>query len=128
MITIDGVEYNVAIVDLSRSAEFLDKFAQRTESGDLERELIGVYYNHQFTIGGSTVSPDYNAFWDKITEPVAFHTVVIPGASGTYTYQAYVSGVKDKMVKHKSGLGYFKGMTVNFIAKTPARSPGVQNG
>lgn len=125
MITIDGVEYDVKIVDLSRSAEFLDKFAQRTESGDLEREIIGVYFNHQLVIGGTTVSHDYNAFWDKITEPVSFHDVTIPGADGTYSYKAYISGVKDKMIKHKSGLGYFKGMSVNFIAKTPARVPGV---
>jgi hypothetical protein len=121
LITIDGVSFNVNIVDMTRSAEFLDKFAQRTESGNLERELIGVYFNHQLTIGASNNSTDYNAFWDKITEPVEFHTVTLPSSVGTYTYKAYISGVKDKMIKHKSGRGYFKGMTVNFIAASPAR-------
>lgn len=122
MITIDGIQYDVKIIDFNRSAEFLDKFAQRTESGSLERELIGVYYNYELGIGSSTSNPSaYDAFWDKITEPVEFHTVTLPTNTGTTTFKAYISNVKDKMFKYKASRGYFKGLSVKFIAQSPSR-------
>ena len=51
MITIDGTTYDVPITKLSRSADFLDRYATRTENGDLKRDLIGVYYNYQLEFG-----------------------------------------------------------------------------
>ena len=41
-IKIDGISYDVPLVSIKRTAEFLDKYAERTEDGDLKRELIGV--------------------------------------------------------------------------------------
>ncbi len=53
MIKIDGTEYNVPVISIKRTADFLDKFATRTESGDLQRELIGVYFNYQPQFGST---------------------------------------------------------------------------
>jgi hypothetical protein len=47
-LTIDGEVYNVAVLTgLDRNADFLDKYAERTDDGDLKRELIGVYFNYK---------------------------------------------------------------------------------
>ena len=44
-IIVDGTYFDLPMVSLKRSADFLDKYAERTEDGVLHRELIGVYYN-----------------------------------------------------------------------------------
>lgn len=74
-ITVDNIHFDIPLVSLKRSADFLDKFAERTEDGDLKRELIGVYYNFTLTVGDSAAfgDSDYNEFWNKMTEPVEFH-------------------------------------------------------
>ena len=45
-IKVDGIYYDIPMVSLKRNADFLDKYAERSEEGDLLRELIGVYYNY----------------------------------------------------------------------------------
>ena len=45
-IVIDGITFNIGVfADIKEAADFLDKYANRTEDGDLKRELIGVYFN-----------------------------------------------------------------------------------
>jgi len=121
MITIDGIVYNVPIISLKRSADFLDKFAERTIDGKLHRELIGVYYNYQIQFGRAPTTATYNALWDKLTEPEEFHTVIVPDEGGTRTFSAYFSNIKDEMVRWSDDGNYFKSLTVNFIARQPAR-------
>ena len=38
-IYIDGEYFNIPIVSIKRNADFLDKFAERVETGELQREL-----------------------------------------------------------------------------------------
>lgn len=50
-IYIDGEYFNIPIVSIKRNADFLDKFAERVETGELQRELIGVYFNYTMSVG-----------------------------------------------------------------------------
>ena len=79
-IKVDGIYYDIPMVSLKRNADFLDKYAERSEEGDLLRELIGVYYNYTLTVGSSSDfgDTDYEAFWNKMTEPVEFHEISVP--------------------------------------------------
>ena len=75
-IYIDGTYFNVPLVSVKREAKVLDKYAEREEeSGDLMREIIGVYINYTMNFG--TIDDDdlYETLWDKLTEPVDFHEV-----------------------------------------------------
>jgi hypothetical protein len=122
MITIDGTSYNIPVISIKRKADFLDKYAWRTLDGVLHRELIGVYFNYQLQLGRTNDLSVYSALWDKLTEPVEFHTVTVPGIGGTtYTFTAYFSSVGDEMLKLKDNIGYWKSLTVHFIGKSPAR-------
>ncbi|MDU7339017.1 MAG: hypothetical protein E7L17_12990 [Clostridium sp.] len=125
MIIIDGVRFDIPIVSLKRTAEFLDKYAKRTEDGNLQRKLIGVYFNYQLKLARSTnVSKTvYQNLWNKLTEPVEFHMVTVPDESGTYTFTAYFAGVADEMLAQQGSNNYWKNLTVNFTAKSPARKP-----
>lgn len=126
-VIVDSVSYNVNAIKVQRLAEFLDKYAERTVDGVLHRELIGVYYNWKMTIAqpDSTQIADYKSFWTAITAAVSFHTVTVPNVSGLdYTYTAYVANVQDVLVISTRAEGnYWEGLTVDFIAQSPALTP-----
>jgi hypothetical protein len=122
-VKIDGTTYNVPVKKLGRKADFLDKYAERTEDGALKRELIGVYFNYSLEFAFTTDMTEYNRLWEKLTEPEEFHTVTVPTGNTTTTFTAYFSKISDQLVREDSnGVNYWQGLKVNFIAKVPART------
>ncbi len=124
-IKVDGIHFDIPMVSLKRTADFLDKYAERTEDGELHRELIGVYYNYTLTVGTSTAfgDTDYDAFFMKMTEPVEFHEISVPVRGGYYTFTGYISSVSDEYKKILENEAEFAGFTCRFTAKSPARRP-----
>lgn len=123
-ITIDSITYNIPVIAIKRNAEFLDKYAERTEDGVLHRELIGVYYNYSLQFGRTNDTTEYASLWDKLTEPIEFHEVVVPDGDGApLTFTAYFAGVSDELRKDTDAKTFWKSLTVNFIAQEPARTP-----
>ena len=121
MIIIDGESFDVPIVSITRRADFLDKYAERTGDGILHRELIGVYKNYQIKMGTMLDMSEYKRLWDKLTEAVEFHVVTVPDFDGdSYTFTAYFSNVGDELLRVKPGKTYWRDLTVNFIARSPA--------
>lgn len=120
-IKIDSVTYNVPVVKMTRSADFLYKYAERTLDGKLHSELIGVYFNYKLQFGKASAS-DYALLWAKLTEATEFHTIEIPDEDGTHTFSAYFSNVGDEFSRIKGSNRYMKSLTVNFIAQEPAIS------
>jgi len=121
MITIDSIEYDVPVISMRRSADVLDKYAERTIDGTLHREIIGVYFNYYLEFASSSNTEEYIALWDKLTEPVEFHTIVLPDEDGEHTFEGYISSVKDEFAKVKDSERYMKRLTANFIAREIAR-------
>jgi hypothetical protein len=119
MIIIDGTTYDIPVLSITRKADFLDKFAERTEDGVLHRELIGVYFNYQLQFGQTANVSEYAALWNKLTEAEEFHTVTVPDESGDYTFTAYFSSVGDELRKTKDAVNFWRGLTVHFIAQSP---------
>ncbi|MEG1687431.1 MAG: hypothetical protein RR022_08350 [Angelakisella sp.] len=120
MLKIDGEWYDVPVLSLHRKAEFLDKYANRTEDGVLHRELIGTYLNFQLKLGNGD-SGEYQRLWNKLTEPDEFHLVTVPEGERSFTFMAYFSNVGDSLLRTYQGKPYWTGLTVNFIARSPAR-------
>ena len=120
-IKIDNIYFDIPMVSLKRNADVLDKYANRTEDGDLKREIIGVYYNFTLTVGVVENPAVYQSLWDKLTEPTEFHTVELPDINGVYRFTAYISSVSDEYMKIKNNSASFQGLTAKFTAKSPAR-------
>lgn len=122
-ISIDGIYFDVPLVSIKRTADFLDKFAERTEDGDMKRELIGVYFNYQMSFG--TIDDDdlYESIWDRLTEPVNYHDFVLPTTKGTYSFRGYISKVSDEIEKILIDTAKFKGLQCSYTGKAPARRP-----
>lgn len=122
-IVVDSITYDVPIVSLEESCDFLDKYAERTLDGVLHRELIGTFHNQQLKIGKPITASEktaYPLFWAKITEAVEFHTVTVPDEDGVpFTFTMYVSNVKRSLKKWTASKTSWKEMTVNFIAQSP---------
>ena len=124
-LVIDGTTFDIPVIAIRRRADFLDKGdgTQRTMDGVLHRELIGVYFNYELQLGRTHDVTEYASLWDKLTEPEEFHEVTVPDESGNYTFTAYFSNVADELLKEAEAQNFWKNLTVNFIAKSPERTP-----
>lgn len=122
-IYIDNQFFDVPMISVKRNFEFLDKYAERNERGDMMRELIGVYCNYTMSFG--TVDDDdlYETLIDKLTEPVDFHDFVLPSTKKSYSFRGYISSLADEMEKILDDTVKFKGLTCKYIAKEPFRRP-----
>lgn len=121
-ISIDGIYFDVPFISIKRTADFLDKYAERTTDGDMKRELIGVYFNYQMSFGTIDDDITYERLWDKLTEPVEYHDFELPTVGGTYKFRGYISNVSDEIEKITSDTAKFKGLQCKFTAKKPART------
>ena len=125
-ITVDGIDYAVTAKKITRKAVPLDKSAERTASGDLNRELIGIFLNYVLEINYTQDAAAYDAFWNKLTEAVEFHTITVPTEGGSITFTAYIAGqgVTDEIFMTTiDGLHHWQNLSFEFIAKSPWRVP-----
>ena len=123
-IIIDNERYNIRVkTGIKRSADFLDRYAERTEDGNLNRDLIGVFFNYsniQFEKQTDANYNEYNRLYNKLTEPTEFHTINIGG----FQFTAYFNSISDEIYYFDTDTekAYFSNLVVNFTAKSPARS------
>ena len=76
---IDGIEYNIPIIELPRKADVIDKVAERTEDGGLYREVLGTYINYQGVVFGTlNDTATYDALFDVLIQPIPSHTIELP--------------------------------------------------
>ncbi len=122
-ITIDSVTYDVPIIGLTETCDFLDKYAERTADGVLHRELIGTYSNQQIQFGAPMTAAQraaYPLLWAKLTSATEFHTVTVPDSDGVpFTFTAYFANVTRSLKKWNSTITRWDKITVNFIAQAP---------
>lgn len=123
-IVIDGTTFNIPVIEMTETCDFLDKYAERTEDGILHRELIGTYFNQKIKFGSSLDTTELARLWMKLTEAVEFHEVTVPDSDGvSFTFQAYFSNVTRSLRKYDAAKTFWKSLTVNFIAQAPAKTP-----
>ena len=123
ILTIDGTAYAVNITDLKQTSEFLDKYANRTEDGNLNRALIGVYFNYELTLGDIQDQDTMNTLWGVINAAEEFHTVILPHDNTFLTFQAYVTGTSRNLLRRRNGVNNWGGYVISFIAKAPYLTP-----
>lgn len=119
IITIDGITYPVNIVSFNEISEFVDKYAERTQDWNLRRELAGIFFNYELTLGKIQDEAVMQNLYDKIHEPVEFHTVTLPHNDGFQTFTAYITGVPRPLIKRVKGKNKWGGYVIKFIAKAP---------
>lgn len=119
-IIIDGIEYDVPIVELQRKADILDRYAERTEDGVLHREVLGTYHNYTLKFGVIRNSKLYNTLFDVLSSPVASHMVELP--HDHITFEGYFSSVQDRILRvHINETAEFRELSCNLISTNPTR-------
>jgi hypothetical protein len=123
-IRIDDDTFDIPVIALDETCDFLDKFAERTEDGVLHRELIGCYFNQKIQFGTPNSTTELARLWLKLTEPTEYHTVTVPDDDGVdFTFIAYFASVTRSLRKWQATKTFWKTLTVHFIAQSPARTP-----
>jgi len=126
-ITIDAITYDVDIKVVNRKVDKLYKYAERTQDGKLQAELIGVFYNFDVECGMSqNNTADYAALFLLLSDATEFHTITnMPGApSGYTTIECYFNSINDELKRYqKNGVDYFRNLSFSIISRNPARTP-----
>lgn len=125
-ITVDGVTYRtIHVTSIKRNFQVLDgDNAGRVTSGDMRRDVIGTFYNYSFAIDPSQADPtEYDRLFDVITAPVASHSIIVPYAQTTLTFQAYVTNGSDELGYMGDVVNRWENLTFNAIAMSPQRTP-----
>lgn len=122
VIVIDNKAYAVRITELKRTADILDKYAERDEKGELHREVIGTYYNYQLKIGVKMGERElYNELFDVLSAPVDCHDVELP--HDHVKFKGYFSSISDN-IKLVDDDGFdCNGLSCKLTAMKPRRTP-----
>lgn len=125
VLVMDGREYpNIHIYSLKRSFQILDgENAGRVMTGEMDRDIIGTYYNYSCVIDGSAADrEEYDNFYEAITAPVDSHDITVPFAQGDVTFKAYVTQGNDELISAYDE-NEWGNLNFNFIAMAPQRRP-----
>lgn len=117
---IDGVSYGTPIIALQRTADVLDKKAGRTEDGGMYREVIGTYINYTCSFGYEDSVSEYNALFNVLASPTAFHEIKLPISNEYCCFTGYISSVYDEIDREEDDGTHFKALTCQFTAKLPS--------
>lgn len=124
---VDGVGYDVFVPagGIKRSAAILDgDKAGRVQTGRMERDIIGTYYNYTIQIDAeSTDAAAYDALYAVLTAPVVSHQISVPYGQDVLQFEAYVSGADDALQMELDDLKLWGGLAVTFTAMEPKRIP-----
>lgn len=122
-LVIDGTLYSVPLVSIKRTLDFLEKYANRTEDGDVKIETIGIYKNYSISIGTIDDSELYDRLIEHITDcENRFHKVVLPDAAKTFEFYGYFSSISDDVEKVLESGALYKGLTWKMTSKKPYKT------
>lgn len=126
-ISMDGVTYRLRVKMGSLEESFRIEDGPNSDTlltGEESRDIIGTYYEHRMNVEPDPrFYSDYLAFYKAISAPVESHTITLPHADGTITYEAMVLSGKHNVRDSIAGTTRFTGLTVTFKAKAPQLVP-----
>lgn len=116
----DGKTYNVNITEYIPDGEFLYKYAERTENGDLKSEAIGYFQNLTITFSDSSDSDFADLYNDlKTIQPdgTTNHEIEFINPVETINQLMYPNQLTTPIIRLRQGTNSFWGeMKVKFIA------------
>lgn len=125
-IRIDGRTYRVRTVYGTRQRSFQIISGQNAGTSLSQRQIRdirGTGYTFTMQFEADPAYPtEYDLFYEKITEPVEYHTVTVPYGQTTMTFQAAVVSGTDQDMGIIGGKRRYSKLTVTFSYMQPQRS------
>lgn len=119
ILQINGQNFEVGTINLSRAWTVEDKYRITTASGAIKRKVKGVYKSYGLNLRNVNDST-YNRLIDVLTDGSDYHTVTLPyGENGTTTFEAVFSDISDELIKTIGTTHHWDNLTINFEAKIP---------
>ena len=123
-VKINGISFDakVSISEYEENFNVLDgSNSGRVNSGDLIRDVIGVYLGHKITFFRGTSNSGFDELWDYLVEHAADDSVSLEAADGqkSITYDAYYTSGSRKLQSVVNGVNYWDELSVNFIPISP---------
>ncbi len=126
-IQIDGTTYSgIRVLTVKRSFSVTDgdNAGRLSVSGKMVRDIIGTFYNYQFTVDPKQAAPEtYDAFYEVISSPKDSHIIVVPYGQGTLTFEAYITTGDDELILIGEDANRWKNLSFSVIAMAPQRLP-----
>ena len=125
MFRIDGVAYNVRVMNLTRKFALVETgVSGRTQDGQMYRDLFGTYYHYTMTVAqkGDDVR-SLDAFWQAVSDPAVSHLCVFPYGQKTLTQRMYVKAGQQALQHAENGKNLWGQMEIEFIAMAPEVLP-----
>lgn len=122
MITIDGVNYSVGIIKITRKAS--QKIENIGITLDLRKhyDLQGTYYDYEVELATQHMNVSaYDRLYEILTAPVESHRVVLPYGQSTLNFEARISVASDSLVKNFSTFKKWGTLKVTFEALEPQK-------
>ena len=119
ILTIDGTEYPVNIIELRERSRIVSKYSVETEDDEIHREPSSVFFDYELVLGSIQDQTTAQALYNKIHELVESHTVTLPHNDGFQTFTAYVTDADRKLIKRTNSVNKWGGYTICFYAKAP---------
>ena len=119
VLKIDGVSYDVPIVSLKRKADILDRYATRSEDGELHREVIGTFYNYTLEIKHVRDLSLYESLFYVLSAPVPSHSVELPNEN--VAFDGYFSSISDEVALVDDNGVKYKNLTCRLTGMRPRR-------
>ena len=125
VITVDGRQFNVSVVEVSRTCEIEEGDNSDTlMSGRYKRDIKGTMLSYNVTFGTSALSPqDYDDLFEILSSPQEYHTISIPYGQGEKTFSAYITNVSDALKRVKTAYNHWDSLSVSFKSISPIRFP-----
>lgn len=123
MFTVDGLQWTYPC-DITRQADVrASSISGLMLNGTYFNDVLGTYLKYTIKL----VVPlneraAFNPIYEKVTDPVGFHTFTFPYGQTTVTITAKVESVKDVFVRLPGGLPYWKGIEFDAVAVAPTKA------
>ena len=122
---VNGVSFNVTIIDVNIDSEFLYKYGIRTSGGIFKAKAIGFYENQTITFWhnrGDDFIDLYEELSTKNSEGNYNKTVQVFSPLGNYEFEMYPNRLPVQMRRYVAdGVSYWNTMSIKFIATRPVR-------
>ena len=124
IIQIDGIPFDVDC-EITRVAEVsASSISGQMLNGMLFYDIIGTYLQYDVRLKRPLYNrATYSALYEKLTEPVAAHTFVLPYNNTTVTVSAYVESVSDEILTLENNSIYWKNPRFTIISVYPTKAP-----
>jgi hypothetical protein len=117
---INNVDFSSLVVKIDRTADKLDKYAERTLDGNLQREVIGTYVNYKLSFGNNVKDKNlYNSMFIELIRPVNFVSITLPVEGSNYTFDGYIASVKDTIIYLSDTQQIYEGLECDIVTKSP---------